>query len=500
MEKFLRFRPIFVLLAGACMALGSGPTLAAEKALLDILLGNGVITQAQYDSLMKKDSLSSGDILGQPETVTPAVEAVVERKVDEAMNARIEKDIEAQVEKSVVDKVASAIEDEFPVKASYGSKGFRLETRDGNWQTNLQWRAQLRYTNPFTGDPRQLGAFDAEDQSTFEARRLRMKIGGHGYQPWLKYYFEVDLEPSRDPDDDSESSSARVIDWRIDIAKWDWAGLRVGQWKIDFNRERVDSSGRQQFVERSIVNRIFTIDRQVGVQLRGHLFQDTPADMRYWAGVFTGEGRGVVNDDENMMWMGRLQWNFLGRDLDWKQTDVEYTEQPTGSIAFAAATNQGSCTRWSSGGCGNLDGYTSPRDSVLGEFKVEQMVQEFAFKWRGFSVQEEFHWKTVDDAVADTHNDFTGAYAQAGYFFHHLFPIVPAPLEFAFRYAFVNEPNRVDRAQDNKREEFTVGANWFFSGHNNKFTVDFSHLTLDDGLLNVSAKDDRVRFQWDVSF
>ncbi|MGB1885105.1 MAG: OprO/OprP family phosphate-selective porin [Gammaproteobacteria bacterium] len=468
---------------------------AAEKALLDILLGNGVITQAQYDSLMKKESLTSADILGTPEAAAQ-VEQAVDEKVEKAVAAAVDKRLDA----SIGDKIAKKIDEDFPVKASYGKKGFRLESKDGNWQTNLQWRAQLRYTNPFSGDPRQLASFDSEDTSTFEARRLRMKIGGHGYRPWLGYYFEVDLQPSRDVDDGSPSSSTRVIDWRITADKWDWAALRVGQWKIDYNRERVDSSGRQQFVERSIVNRIFTIDRQVGVQLRGRLFKGTPADMRYWAGVFTGEGRGVKNNDENMMYMGRLQWNFLGRDLKWRQTDVEYTEKPTGSLAFAAATNKGSCTRWSSSGCGNLDGYTRPGSATRGQFQVEQMVQEFAFKWRGFSVQEEFHWKTVEDSVAGTKNDFRGAYAQAGYFFHNLFPFVPAPLELAFRYAFVEEPNRFDRAQDNEREEFTLGANWFIAGHNNKFTLDYSHLTMEDDVLGRDVSDDRVRFQWDVSF
>lgn len=486
--SFSRIKTFPLILAAV---FGSTAVAAADKALLDILLGNGVITQAQYDSLMQKDELTSKDILGDA-APAPQTEQQIEQKVAEA--------VDKKVDKTIGDRIAAQIEEAFPVKASHGSKGFRLESRDGNWQTDLQWRAQLRYTNPTSGDPRQVSAFESEDQSTFEARRLRMKIGGHGYQPWLKYYFEVDLQPSRDVDDSSSSASARVIDWRLDVAKWPWASLRVGQWKIDLNRERVDSSGRQQFVERSIVNRIFTIDRQVGVQLRGHLFEGTPADMRYWAGVFTGEGRGVRNNDENMMWMGRWQWNFLGRDLAWKQTDVEYTEKPTGSIAFAAATNKGSCTRWSSSGCGNLDGFTSAGSATRGQFEVDQMVAELAFKWRGFSLQHEYHWKTVEDSVMGTKNDFTGAYVSTGYFFHNLFPVIPAPLEFAFRYAFVNEPNRIDRAQDNEREEFTVAANWFFAGHNNKLTLDYSHLTLEDDVLARDISDDRVRFQWDVSF
>ena len=128
------------------------------------------------------------------------------------------------------------------------------------------------------------------------------------------------------------------------------------------------------------------------------------------------------------------------------------------------------------------------------------MVQEFAFKWRGLSIQEEFHWKTINDSVEGTSNDLIGTYAQASYFFHNLFPAFPAPLELAFRYAFVKEPNEMDRALDNERQEFTLGANWFIAGHNNKFTLDYSYLTLDDEFFNRDINDSRGRLQWDVSF
>lgn len=403
-------------------------------------------------------------------------------------------------EAGIGEVIARKLDEELPVKVSYGSKGLGFASRDGNWSTNLQWRAQLRYSNPFLGDPRQLDDFESPDTSNFEARRLRMKIGGHGFVPWLTYYFEVDLQPSRASDDEAADASARVIDWRGTIEKYDWANLRLGQWKIDYNRERVDSSGRQQFVERSIVTRVFTVDRQVGAQLSGRLFAGSPADLRYYAGVYTGEGRGVTNDDENMMYMGRLQWNFLGRDVPWSQTDVEYTKDPLASLAFGAVTNKGRCTRWSSEGCGNLDGFTRPAFATDGQFKVEQLMQEFAFKWRGLAVQEEFHWKTVADRVAGTKNDFMGAYAEIGYFFHDLFPVVPAPLELAFRYAFVDEPNELDRALDNNRDEYTLGLNWFFSGHNNKVTMDVAHLTLEDEFFDRQIDEELVRLQWDVSF
>ena len=469
-----------ITLSAACIS-----TQAADRALLDVLLENGVINREQYEALLQKSSLQYEDVLSAQQLsrdgcATQMPSGPVDDKPDQTAT-----------EKS---------EAEPSVEMSYGKNGFRLETHDGNWQTNLQWRAQLRYTHPSSGDPRQLSKFTDEDESTLEARRLRMKIGGHGYKPWLKYYFEVDLQPSRDVDDSSAGSSARVIDYRIDLAKWDWGGLRVGQWKVDYNRERSDSSGRQQFVECSIVNRVFTVDRQVGVQLRGRAFKDTYADTRYYLGVFNGEGRGVRNTDDTMMYVGRLQWNFLGRDLPLRQTDVEFTKALTASLAFGASTTKGPCTRWSSSGCGNLDGFGAPEDAQHDQYEIDQFVQEVAFKWRGFSLQQEWHRKEITDGLTDEEFILNGAYIQSGYFFHHMFPAFPNSLELAARYAFVEEPNQNNLDIDNDREEFTLGANWFFRGHGNKLTLDWSRLNLDDNFVNDKESENRVRFQWDVSF
>jgi len=195
----------------------------------------------------------------------------------------------------------------------------------------------------------------------------------------------------------------------------------------------------------------------------------------------------------------------MGRDLGLRQTDVERTEKPTGSLAFGAATTKGKCTRWSSSGCGNLDGFTGAATAGQGQFEVHQAVEELAFKWQGFSFQQEFHWKRVvdrsfDESSAFNETDFYGLYAQTGYFFNEIFDFVPKELELGFRYAFVREPNEIDRLKDNFRQEFTVAANWFFYGHNNKITMDYSYLTLDDDVLARNVADSRVRLQWDISF
>jgi hypothetical protein len=399
----------------------------------------------------------------------------------------------------------------------WSKKGFGFATEDGNWRMSMQWRFQSRFSYPDRSDEDSTFDFRDNPEATFELRRVRLKVGGHAYQPWIKYYIEANWQSTSDSG--SSSGSTSLITWRFTLDKYKWAQLRVGQWKVNYNRERVDSSGKQQFIERSIVNTVFTLDRQVGAMLMGHLAPGTLADSWYYVGVFTGSGRGEANDDDNLMLLGRFQWNFLGRDLKFSQSDLEYHENPTASIAFGAFTNIGKCTRWSSSGCGTLQSgfptslglaFTSDSTAADGQFRTDGMVEEFAMKWRGLSIQHEFHWKQIKDAGAGVGlNGFTGttpvmpsktnlmgSYSQIGYFPHYLIPAVPKPLEFAIRYAFV-DPN-VSAGNDTFRE-YTGAINWFFAGHRNKITLDASHLTLDVP-IGPALTEQRVRLQWDVSF
>lgn len=422
--------------------------------------------------------------------------------------------IEADREKKAAEYEGKKGKDK-PAIPIWTKKGFGFQTEDGNWRTVLQWRFQGRFTYPERGDPDTMGDFTDREEATFELRRVRMKIGGHGYKPWLKYYFEVDLQSTANSG--GSPGSTRVIDWRIDLAKYKSFTIRVGQWKINYNRERVDSSGKQTFVERSIVNSVFTIDRQMGVLAMGRVFPGKLYDFRYYVGVFTGSGRGEANDDDQMMYMARIQWNIFGRDLKWTQSDLKYHKKPTASLAFGAYTNTGQCTRWSSSGCGTLvqttslgTAFTSDSTAANAQFRTEGMVEEFAMKWRGLAIQHEFHWKQVKDAgagvgldgfggtaaVAPSQTNLMGSYSQASYFPHYLVPVIPKPLEIGFRYAFV-DPN-VHASNDTLRE-YTVVFNWFFAGHRNKVTIDVSHLALEMA-SSAAITEQRGRLQWDVSF
>lgn len=345
----------------------------------------------------------------------------------------------------------------------------------------MTFRAQLRYAYPFEEPPRNVEDASPPPEHDFRINRARFKVGGHAIRPWLKWYVEYDFVNSF------------LLDFRMTVAAADWLNFRVGQWKAEFSRERIASSGEQQLIERTIVNREFTIDRQAGVEVFGRIAPGRPFDSTYWAGVFTGGGRGGKNDDERPLWMLRYQWNFLGRELEFAESDLDDTEKPKAALAFATASNRSRFTRFSSDGGGQIDGF---EEGVPGQYNVDQRMGEFALKWRGLFVKSEVHRKTIEDRVADRETELEGAYVQGGYFFHHLWEKFPKPLELAARWGYV-DPNT--EAPDDRYQEMAAGANWFFRGHRNKLTAEVGRFTFDSPGGEVRSET-RFRVQWEVSF
>jgi phosphate-selective porin OprO/OprP len=366
------------------------------------------------------------------------------------------------------------------VSVRYGEHGLEVRSRDGRYRAWFTLRAQLRLSHPFDEDPLEVADFDAPDQTAFAINRARFKWGGHAYREWIDYYLEYEIR------------DGTLLDLRFNFEKWEALQLLVGQWKPEYNRERRDSSGEQQLAERSIANRPFNLDRQPGVLIHGRLLPGTRADSHYWLGVLTGEGLGGFETEGQPMWMGRWQWNFTGRELEFSQCDLERKAEPHGSLAVAAARNRSRFTRFSSDGGGELEGFPS---DVAERYDVEQGLLEGAYQHRGLSLQAEAHRKEITDRVAGSASRLEGGYAQAGYFFSEIWEAFPEPLELAARAAIVDAEEAP--SGDNQRE-LTAGANWFFHGHRNKLTLDISELRLEAPAGRRS--DTRARLQWDVSF
>ena len=364
----------------------------------------------------------------------------------------------------------------------YTREGLTYESRTGHFRAIGTIRLQWRLSYPFDPAPLRPSDFDIRPGWEFQLRRARARVRGHLGRDWMDYMLQYDLR------------NDFLRDYRLTVKRLPWLQPVVGQYKVNYSRERVASSGAQQFAERSIVNRVFTVDRQIGISLRGELMPRTRFSSEYTIGVFNGTGRAAANDDDWPMFSGKYQWNMFGEAPGVTMGDPEYHEKPAGALAVAAAWNRSPYTRWNTDNGGRqLVGFEPGQP---GQYTVTQALLEGAYKFRGFSTQGELHWKQIDDNVNDTRTTLLGGYAQAGYFFHGLCRWVPRPLEVALRVALVDDDVDVP---GNTRGEYSAVLNWFFNGHRNKLTASFSYLTLGDP-AGPDRDAARLQLQWDLTF
>ncbi len=440
------------------------------------------------------------------EQIKQKLKAEIEQELQLKQAAAVSGPSVAKVQTEAVTPAASAKKSalpkgNIPAGISYGKTGFAFRTDDEKFSLAIQNRIQARFAEPFDSDPRSLNDLE-RDENSFMIRRARTKLSGHAYVPWLKYYMQYDW------------SQPVLRDLSLTVDQYKWAQVRVGRGKVSYNNERVTSSGNQQFVNRSIVNDIFTVDRQQGIEVKGNLFADKWYDLTYYAGAYTGLGVGERNnDDGSMMYSGRLQWNALGGEMKFSQSDIEYHEQPALNISVAANTNKSKCTAFEtdSRSCRRLTDlnaagnarYRDPSNTAAagaqnGQYEIDQMLAEVNFKWRGFSLLHELHSKKIKDTVNnDAETKLLGGFVQAGYFPHRWLSAIPPEVEIAGRYAVVDmDTNR----SNDKQTEFSAVVNYFLEGHFNKLSLQLSRLSVENPVLVEKGSENRIWAQWDLSF
>ncbi len=392
---------------------------------------------------------------------------------------------------SVATVQAQTPADAIAVHSRYERRKLRWRSVDGRYSVGLQNRAQMRYSTPFDDSPRDLAGLD-ENDSSYALNRIRTILSGTVIDPRLAFHIEHDWNESV------------IRDFFLTLKLGDSTSLWVGRSKALYNTEFWISSGRQQFVERTIAHDLFTANRQQGAQLFGRLFAGSPADLSYTLGIFNGRGGTDNNNDDDFLYTSRLQWNALGGPIARAHSDLAFSRTPQVNIAIAALTNRSDCTRFGSGAnsCRSLPGFTPSDQAQEGQFDVEQTMAELRVRWNGFSLEGELNRKRVIDRILDLKDPrrrttLEGGFIQAGLLPHGLFPAVPPQLEFGLRYASVD---RGDYRGSDDAEEISGVANWYIDGHENKLSLEFSRIDLEDPLLQMEGSENRLRLQWDVRF
>jgi hypothetical protein len=348
-------------------------------------------------------------------------------------------------------------------------KGITFLASDSSFKFNFKFRIQNRYDGFYlSADDTSYSGPTYEDK--FYIRRSRIKMSGFAFSPKLKYKFEYDLV------------KGVILDA---VIKWNFAGnfdLWVGQTKLAGNRERVISSQNLQFVDRSLLNSNYTLDRDKGLQLRHH-FNLGKILIREVASISVGEGINYTNFSGNSGYncterVEILPFGEFKKKGDYIGGDIAREENLKLSLGFTYDYNDNAIQEHGQKG----DVMTETRD--LTTFFADLML-----KYKGLSILGEYTTKSarVSPTIVDTSGlviesfyTGTGINLQLGYLFKKNW-------EIAGRMTQITPD---DMTGNPNIAMYTLGISKYIVGHSLKVQSDFSIIQTEgeDDMLGIRVQ------------
>ena len=349
--------------------------------------------------------------------------------------------------------------------------GIELVAKDSIFSCQFQFRMQ----NRFGYESKSETDFTPE---TFEmrVRRLRLKMAGFVYNP--KWTYKLQLSFSRG-DMDWEGNKPSAINTSVNVVRdavitYNFSKafyITMGQTKLPGNRQRVISSGDQQFVDRSIVNATLTLDRDFGVFLN---YDKTYFNLK--AAITSGEGRNSTRSDKGLSYTGRLEilplGKFTGKN-DYVEGDLAREQKP--KISLGATYNYNVHAMRNGGQLG---------EDLYKPVNIQNVQLDVLFKYKGFALYDEYCLRLADDPIT-ANEDRThfvsvfhgyGNLTQLSYLFKNNYDI-------ALRYAFIRPYSALYFNPDypsvnvNGQDHYHIGVSKYINGHRLKVQANLTYNT-----------------------
>ena len=208
---------------------------------------------------------------------------------DDLLNALIAKGVLSEEEGALLQKGRSLEKEASAKKPELKFKdGMTIETPDGKHSVSLTGRLHADYRN-FDYNESNKGANTGAASDTFDVRRARIGLKGKLYE---NYEFEVSANLAS-PNNGNTNSVLDVAFLNINYFKQ--AQLRLGQFKMPMNLEKVMSSNNIDFMERSYVNQFAPNED------RGAMIWGIPKDgFTYALALSNGEGQNRNEKDSRV--------------------------------------------------------------------------------------------------------------------------------------------------------------------------------------------------------
>jgi len=416
----------------------------------------------------------------------------------------------------------------FPDQVQVGyDGGFYLRSADEQFLLKINGILQVRYAH-YNDQKRNRWLTPRQrysDRSGFSIDSIHLLFSGHLYGPELTYMIHM-ITTEKPPGGDN-SQAMQWYTWRAfaDYKFADELHIRAGLLVVPFGlQESFVSNSKTMFVTRGMANEYFNLDRSIGVQAWGELFDKK---LKYQVAVTNGwrNARDRFNTpdalrelDQNPAITARLEYKAMG-DVGRAccESDLEYHEDPALTLGVSLGYLDDNGDR-----SGVPLAYGVPdffRDGVGGFDQVStngtnitQFGADAHFKYRGLALTGEYWLRIVDvsngnfnsrlvapyflrtGSNATSHQQ--GAQMQAGYF------IVPKKLEAIARVGAVWDIGPGSEGV----WEYAAGMNWYINGHANKLQFDVTKInelpTASGGANFMELNDDVLlwRLQWQILF
>lgn len=346
-------------------------------------------------------------------------------------------------------------------------KGIQLVAED----SSMSLKFGLRFSTLYEG------FYEPENNSYTDnllIRRFRLKFDGFVVSPKLVYKVEIGVS-NRDIGgvSDFTNGAARLL---LDaVLKWNFTRnftVWFGQTKLPGNRERVVSSQKLQFVDRSLLNSRFNLDRDIGVQLH-HYHNFGKLVVREKFSISKGEGRNITIDNiPGYDYTGRIEvlpFGDFSNKGDYFESDLARESTPKLALAASYDYNVGAVR--SRGQLGSF--LDEARD-------LKTLYIDAIYKYNGFSAIGEYvNRQTNESAVVAT--DSTGLVTQSFYtgkaFNGQIAYLFKNNFEVAGRYTTLIQDIETQR---NDIKQYTLGFSKYIVGHNLKAQTDITFINTVD--------------------
>jgi len=346
-------------------------------------------------------------------------------------------------------------------------QGVGVKTSDGAFGVSMRLRLQLRAAARVFEDD------DGRDQLApeFLARRGRIVFAGDALHRQVEFYVQLGIAA---PDLEADLP-VPLRDGHVTWHFTDAVGVRVGQMKVPFDRQRIVSSSALQFADRTSVVNELNLDRDIG----GVVLLDPFADaLAFQLGVFGGDGRNRPVAVPALLTSARVQWTPFGAFDDLVEGDLGRGDSHRLAVAAAVAFNAASTRVRSSHGRQLEDGE--------GSLDYVHATADAIWKYQGASVLVSVIGRqaTGDGGAPEPiARSAVGGLAQVGY-------LIVDGLELVGRASAMTPTGMGPTNADDVVTDWeaALGANLAPEQHNLKLQLDGSFVGTGDGRPDLVAR------------